>query len=1103
MIKSAQMRSTFAALGLGFLVASSGLVSGQETEGKSFPQLEFRKWSGPINVPDPVAVSVDAQGRVFATQTRRRKAQDLDIREHRQWIPDDLGLSSVEQKRAFFKTVLAIGGDQEQQREHIADFNGDGEHDWRDLTVISEVIYRLVDTDQDGTADEMTVFAEDFKTEVTGIAAGVLAHDGYVYATIAPDLWKLRDKDDDGIADERESLVHGFGVHIAVGGHDMHGLTVGPDGKIYWSIGDKGIHVQREGKSYFYPNQGGVMRCNPDGSDFEVFAHGLRNTQEVAFDQFGNLFGVDNDSDNEGESERFVYIVEGMDAGWRSNYQYRGSEYNPWMEESLWDMPGEEHPAYIVPPLGHYVDGPAGFKFNPGTALVPEYKDFFFLTSAPNGQQYAFRREYSGDSFKMVDQHRIGSGLAIVGLAFGPDGALYGADWDGGYPLDEIGSIVRIDVPASSKSEQRKEVQELLTRSFADLGPTQLAELLGHEDQRVRLKAQFELVKLDAGNALAGVAVSRSRSQLARIHAVWGLGQLGRQSDTLGRDIVGLLMADKDAQLRAQAVKTYGELPDVEGTAFLKLLNDDDLHVRTLAGIALRRHPTSKGVEPLLKQAEELDPDKHYVRHSLVSALAACATAEQLTAEADDNSEMVRLCCVLALRRQASADVAQFLDDKSLWVATEAARAIHDDNSIPEALSNLAAVLDQRGEQNEAFTRRAINAGFRLGGAENALRLLSFAQQTDRPLDMRLEALETLRLWEEPPVIDRVEGRRRDLDPEQRSLDKQHLAIGLADLASGGQAEIRASAVSTARALHIELPLATLLDLAKNTENDEATRIASLDALAVRLPNSTGDKETEELSADELKALLMQGSRSTSAVMQIRALELLSESFSEAAQARIGEVLEADANLTVKQRAIELLPELPDGRGEELLRELGSRLQSKELPAELALEVTAALRKSEIAADYELPENKYEFARDGGDPQRGEELFRTHVQAQCIRCHRVGKRGSEIGPPLGEIAKTRDADYLLRSIVQPSADIDEKYRTQMLLLDTGEVIKGVVQREDDSNVIVADEAGNLLTFEKDAIEESREQKISLMPEMNEILSAREVRDLVAYLRTLK
>ncbi|WP_425510020.1 DUF7133 domain-containing protein [Verrucomicrobium spinosum] len=59
----------------------------------------------------------------------------------------------------------------------LKDHNGDGSIDWKDLTVHSERIYRLEDSDGDGVADKRTLFAEGFNTEVTGIAAGILWHD--------------------------------------------------------------------------------------------------------------------------------------------------------------------------------------------------------------------------------------------------------------------------------------------------------------------------------------------------------------------------------------------------------------------------------------------------------------------------------------------------------------------------------------------------------------------------------------------------------------------------------------------------------------------------------------------------------------------------------------------------------------------------------------------------------------------------------------------------------------------------------------------------------------------------------------------------------------
>ncbi len=82
----------------------------------------------------------------------------------------------------------------------------------------------------------------------------------------------------------------------------MHGLNVGPDGRIYWTIGDKGLNVtSKEGINYPYPNEGCMMRGEPDGSNFEVYVRGLRNLQEPRFDAYGNWFGVDNDGDSPGE----------------------------------------------------------------------------------------------------------------------------------------------------------------------------------------------------------------------------------------------------------------------------------------------------------------------------------------------------------------------------------------------------------------------------------------------------------------------------------------------------------------------------------------------------------------------------------------------------------------------------------------------------------------------------------------------------------------------------------------------------------------------------------------------------------------------------------
>ncbi|HIE97903.1 MAG TPA: hypothetical protein EYQ63_13025 [Fuerstia sp.] len=634
----------------------------------------------------------------------------------------------MDDKRAFYRNVMAVGNDTGNAK-HIEDINGDGHHDFRDLMVISEKIHLLADTDDDGVADSICTFAEDFRTEVTGIAAGVLHHDGRVYATIAPDVWRLRDTDGDDRADQREIIATGFGLHIAYAGHDMHGLTVGPDGKIYWSIGDKGIGAtSKEGRRFHFPNQGGVLLCNPDGSDFEVFAHGLRNVQELAFDQYGNLFGVDNDADKSGERERFVYIVKGMDAGWRCNYQYRGRDYDPWMAEKLSVPWHEGQPAYILPPVSQSIDGPAGFAFNPGTALSPAYKNYFFLTGAPGGTQIAFQVEADGASFTMVNEHTIGRGVPIVGINFGPDGGLYGVDWGGGYPLNQTGAVWKIDDPKYATSAVRSDVRQLLAAGFEERDTAALVQLLPHADQRIRLGAQFELVHRNATRELTEVAF-RHHNLLARVHAVWGLGQLTRKAGTAQEPLRTLveLLDDDDSEILSQVLRTIGDVNTFDGQLLIPFLAHTNPRVRFAAASALGDHPASDAFATLVSTADELQGSQTYLRFAWMKALTSCATASQLAALKNHDNQLLQLAAVVALRRRSSPLVVEFLNDSTQLVATEAVRAIHDDFSIPDALATLAECLATGRYRNEAFVRRAINANYRIGQSKQLRRLAVYA----------------------------------------------------------------------------------------------------------------------------------------------------------------------------------------------------------------------------------------------------------------------------------------------------------------------------------------------------------------------------------------
>jgi putative membrane-bound dehydrogenase-like protein len=1046
--------------------------------------LTFHKWSGKINVPDPVAISLDDQGRAYVTQTQRRQIQDLDIRKNLDWIPDDVGLRRIEDKIALFRERLAP----ERSAQNVArvqDLNGDGSHDYRDLTVISEKIHRVEDTDGNGEADAIQLYADGFQTEVTGIAAGILWHQGSVYATIAPDVWKLQDANGDGVSDRRTVFAHGFGHHIAYAGHDMHGLTLGPDGKIYWTIGDKGIAVTTpDGKEFSYPNEGGVLRANPDGSGFEVFAHGLRNVQELAFDEFGNLFGVDNDADMPGEKERFVCIVQGMDAGWRCSYQYRGKDYNPWTAEKLWQPRQEGQPAYFVPPLSNSVDGPCGFTYNPGTALDAGWQRTFFLTEAPGGKQWAFQVEPDGPAFRMVNARQIGAGIAIVGWKFGPDGALYGADWGStAYSLDQTGGIWSIDVPGGPSSPERQKTKQALAADVAKMPVSALAEMLGAPDQRVRLKAQFELVARGATETLQTALTSTTR--LARVHAIWGLGQLETAEPMVN------LLGDADPVIRAQAAKTLGQLPrssPFDRGRLAERLADPDPQVQFQAAQALGNNgmPNPEVLRALLVFIDS-QPDHPYFRSAQARALAAVAPIPELAAMSREESAARRMVAVLALRLLKAPEVAGFLPDASSAIRAEAACAIHDGDSIPDALPALAASLANPVDNAESFVRRAINANFRLGHAPNAERVSRYALRAETPPAMRLEALDSLLVWTNPPPLDRVDGWRRHLTERPSLAIAEALRAPVNELLDSTDQEVLEKAVQLASALKIALDPPRLNALLRNPKAPTSVRGAALDNLKTLEAARYAIETSEE-------------------ALRIRGATLLATLDPGTAREHLAKVMAQSTSIPERQTALTLLGDL---KAADLLKPWVERLAKGDLPAPLHLDVAeAAAKTGGLAADLPRPANDplspWIECLEGGDPVRGKDLFLNHIGAQCVACHKYddSKGGSVIGPNLKAVG-LRDRRYLLEALTLPQTSIAPGYGALTLTLKDGSVVSGQLKGESGGVIELRDPAQPASRKIPASQIAERGTVMSLMPPMGLMLPKRDVRDLVAYLTTLR
>ena len=115
----------------------------------------------------------------------------------------------------------------------------------------------------------------------------------------------------------------------------------------------------------------------------------------------------------------------------------------------------------------------------------------------------------------------------------------------------------------------------------------------------------------------------------------------------------------------------------------------------------------------------------------------------------------------------------------------------------------------------------------------------------------------------------------------------------------------------------------------------------------------------------------------------------------------------------------------------------------------------------------------------------------------------VGPSGGILGPDLSEIGLRRSLKFLRESLVKPEADIHENYSTVTVLTRAGEQISGIRLNEDDYSIQLRDTRDNLRSFRKASVREVRAESRSLMPAYGELLTGREIDDLVAYLNSLR
>jgi quinoprotein glucose dehydrogenase len=591
-------------------------------------------------------------------------------------------------------------------------------------------------------------------------------------------------------------------------------------------------------------------------------------------------------------------------------------------------------------------------------------------------------------------------------------------------------------------------------------------------------------------------------------------------------DALTALLFDRDPEIRAQSAKVTGEQHSITAyEGLIKLLTDSSGRVRFFAAMSLGKlgkREAIPAIESMLRENADKDP---YVRHAGAMALTWIGDVDALIDAGKDGSSPVRMGALLAMRRLQRDEIAMFLHDRDPFIVLEAARAINDE-PINGAAQDLAALItntpnfpsstpgtnapndslsatggEGRGEE-EALLRRVLNANFHVGTAQTAKALASYAARKDAPNNMRAEALEQLADWEHPSGRDRVVGLWRPVAATRyRGTAVQSLEPILSDLLRTAPESVTIAAIRAAKQLEITNVAPILSSLVTSTNLNANVRIEALKALST-LDSATFEKALNVAQSDPNEEV-------RKAATELQALATRSD-----AAEKLAATLQ-NGTTGEKQAALAALGALKTPAAEDVLEKWLDRLIVGEVPKELQLDLleaagkhpTPAIKQKVSKYDASKPKEdvlvSYEECLSGGNPEAGKKIFFERADVQCLRCHKISGQGGDVGPDLSHIGSQKDPRYLLESIVFPNRQIAQGYESVMVTLKNDDSFAGVFKSENADELVINTPQSGLVTIKKKDIE-TRQKSLSPMPEgMAQILSKRDLRDLIAYLSSLK
>jgi putative membrane-bound dehydrogenase-like protein len=975
----------------------------------------------------------------------------------------------------------------------------------------------LEDTDGDGKADKVTVFAD----RIFPVPMGIAVEEHYtragkysgcrVFVGNSPDLLVLEDTDGDDRADKRYPILSGFGGVDS--DHGVHGMVLCLDGKLYFTQGDGCCSVQQDkserkqnfdvldkrGRHVKSDQLANTLRANRDGTEFEVICDRQRNNYETCLNSFGNIFTSDNDDDG----NRGCRVIWAMDGG-HYGYHTPGSPRH-------W---GEDVPGNVPKLVGTGNGSPCGIMVYEGSLLPDEYFGGLLEVDAGTRQVNFFPLRRKGAGFRTQYKVFLASDdpwFRPVDACVAPDGSVFVADWYdagvGGHAFSDqtTGRIFRVVVKGQGSHKPSRDFSTVDGLSRALNSAT-----IATQDAARRLL-------IERGSEVAHLLRNRvSRSDvdpcdsMYRARALWTL--LAIEGD---RAAIAALN-DKEPRIRELAVRMLGRDCRENGS------------VQYAKPEAKQPAPALAHLDVLLPLAD--DPD-HGVRRELILALRNLPTAKvgdalrRLTASWDGQDRWYLEALGLALEKRESSYLSSLFTNSPYGQMSE-----HDlDQEGADASVALPPYFPV--DRNEAFIptsnpdqpvsalSKSLGLAWRIHRNEvvpllrrvvHHLKAPEFQQAADDVL-RQIRSADAAILAAE--MIDRVQGplRKRELlgilaaNLEGRwRRAKDHDTVEKVILAALLDPETRSEGIAVVAASRDARYDDVLETIARDEKARAEDRVSAVQAL--------GEIHGPIIHfLDHLIAATV-GKRNSSPIADA-AVRTVPQIYD--ARSKLLELISArEFPLGLRREALKALAEQADG-GQRIL-ELA---RAKKLPDDLKTDAVTLLlthrdRQVSARAASVLPIPTLaggrplpplgELIRRAGNAEKGKGVFFRSGLNSCANCHRVQGQGQWIGPDLSTIGTKYGKDELLRSILNPSAAIGLSYRTAVLALNDGRVINGLPVEDTPNRLVIKTADGQRLTLRPADIEDRKTSDVSLMPEgLAQSLGPDELVDLLEFLATLR